>query len=156
SLLSLAAFSAVAITTPAVASLQSSNGQPQLSGSARLTVRVVDDDTGRPVKRVSITLSRLPDSPQNAPPNRVNVSLKVETDVNGRFDFADLPPGSYSINIDEVNGYVRKLRSEYATLTDAQAVAMTVRLERSGAIEGRIQDENGQGILDAQVQAVRR
>ncbi len=33
---------------------------------------------------------------------------------------------------------------------------MTIRLDRAGAIEGRIQDENGDGLPGAQVQAVRR
>ena len=43
-----------------------------------------------------------------------------------------------------------------ATLAEGQTVEMTVRLERSGAIEGRIQDESGDGLLGTQVQAVRR
>ena len=90
----LAALSAVAITTPAVARLQPAGGQPQLSGSARLTGRIVAADNGRPVRRASVSLSGLPDSQQKAGPNRAYVSRRVETDVNGRFDFADLPTGS--------------------------------------------------------------
>jgi hypothetical protein len=152
----LAALSAVAIATPAIARLQPAVGQPQLSGSARLTGRVIAADNGRPVRRASVSLSGLPDSQQKAGPNREYVSRKVETDVNGRFDFADLPAGSYRINVDPVSGFVRLALSKEATLTEGQTAEMTVRLERSGAIEGRIQDENGDGMLGAQVQAVRR
>jgi hypothetical protein len=155
-LLSLAVLSAVAITTPAAARLQPSGGQPQLSGSARLTGRVVAADNGRPVRRTYVSLSGLPDSQRNAGPNRISVSRKVETDVNGRFDFAHLPAGWYSINLDAVSGFVRLARPKEATLTEGQTVEMTVRLERSGAIEGRIQDENGDGLFGTQVQAVRR
>src|SRR4029079_17067384 len=98
----LAALSAVAIATPAIARLQPAVGQLQLSGSARLTGRVIAADDGRPVRRASVSLSGLPDSQQKAGPNRAYVSRKVETDVNGRFDFADLPAGSYRINVDPV------------------------------------------------------
>jgi hypothetical protein len=54
SLLSVAALSVVAIPTLAAARLQPPSGQPQLSGSARLTGRVVATDNGRPVRRASV------------------------------------------------------------------------------------------------------
>jgi hypothetical protein len=130
--------------------------QPQLSGSARLTGRVVAADNGRPVGRTYVRLSGLPDSQKNAGPNRVHVSRRVETDINGRFAFPDLPSGWYSINVDPVSGFVRLARPKESTLTEGQTVEMTVRLERTGAIEGRIHDENGGGMLRARVQAVRR
>ena len=154
-LVSITALSGVAITTPAVA-VQPAGGQPQLSGSARLTGRVVAADNGRPVRLAYVSLSGLSDSQRNAGPKRVYVSRKVETDVNGRFDFADLPSGSYSITVDAMSGFVRLARPKETRLTEGRTVEMTVRLERSGAIEGRIQDENGDGMLGAQVQAVRR
>ncbi len=113
-LFSLAVLSAVATTSPAVARLQRqpSADQPQLSGSARLTGRVVTADDGRPVRRAYVRLSGLPDSQRDAGASRVYVTRTVETDVNGRFDFADLPTGSYSINVDPVSGFVRLERRE--------------------------------------------
>jgi hypothetical protein len=86
----------------------------------------------------------------------VNISRKVETDVNGRFGFPDLPAGSYSVTVDTVSGFVRLAAPKAATLGEGQAVRMTIRVDRSGAIVGRIQDEHGDGMLGAQVQAVRR
>lgn len=121
-LLSVAALSAVAITSPAVARLQPAGGRPQPSGSARLTGRVVAADNGRPVRRASVSLSGLPASQQNAGPNPVYVSRRGETDVNGRFDFADLPAGSYRINVDAVSGFVRLVRPKQATLTERRTV----------------------------------
>jgi uncharacterized protein (DUF2141 family) len=156
SLLSVAALSAVAITTPAAARLQPPGGQPQLSGSARITGRIVASDNGRPVRRASVSLSGVPDSQLNAGPNRAYVSRRVETDVNGRFEFAGLPAGSYSVSVAPVGGFVPLQRAKEATLAEGRTVEMTVRLGRSGAIEGRIQDGNGNGMLGAEVQAVRR
>ena len=155
-LLSIAAFSAAAFTTPAVARAQPPGDQPQLSGSARLTGRVVAADNGRPVRRATVSLSGLPDSQRHAGPNRVFVSRKVETDSNGRFEIADLPSGSYSINVAVSSGFVRPARSTEATVAEGRTVEMTVRLERTGAITGRIRDENGEGVLGAEVHAVRK
>src|SRR5687768_13684993 len=154
--LSVAALITVAITSPAAARLQRAGGQPQPGGAARLTGRIVAADNGTPVRHASVSLSGVPDSQQNAGPNRVYVSRKVETDVNGRFDFADLPAGSYGLSVDPVSGFVRPQRAKEATLVEGRTAEMTVRLERSGAIEGRIQDENGDVMLAAEVHAVRR
>lgn len=155
-LLSTAALIAVAITSPAVGRLQTASGQPQLSGSARLIGHVVAADSARPVRRAHVSLSGLPDSQQNAGPDRVHVSRKVETDVDGRFAFVDLPTGSYSINVDAVNGFARLGRPKEAMLTEGRTVEMMIRLQRTGAIEGRIEDDNGDGLLGAQVHAVRK
>ena len=83
------------------------------------------------------------------------VSRKVETDVDGRFDFTDLPAGWYSIHVDAVNGFVRPARREM-TLTEGQAAEQMIRLLRTGAIEGRIEDDHGDRVLGARVQAVRK
>ncbi len=153
-LLSIAALSAVAITNPAAARRQPSGGQPQPSGSARVTGRVVAADTGTPVRLVKVSL----DSQRTEGPNRpyVHVSRQIDTDVNGRFDFADLPAGSYNLAVSPKSGFVPLQRSKEATVAARRTLDVTVRLERSGAIEGRIQDENGDGMLAAEVHAVRR
>jgi hypothetical protein len=130
--------------------------QPQFSGSSRLTGRVVADDDGRPVRRTTVRLSGVPESQLNAGPNRVSITRSVETDINGRFDFSELPGGSYNIRIDSAAGFVRPRSHIEATLSERQTRELTVRLERTGAIEGRIRDENGDAMLGTRVQAVRR
>jgi hypothetical protein len=154
-LLSLAALSAIAMATSAVAQPQPAGAQPPLSGSARLTGRVVAADNGKPVRRAHVGLAGLPESQRNAP-TRVTVSRTVETDVDGRFDFADLPAGWYTIDVREASGFAWWAPRKNATLTEGQTVEMTVRLERTGAIEGRIQDERGDGLPGTQVHALRR
>jgi hypothetical protein len=130
--------------------------QPQVSGSSRLSGRVVADDDGGPVRRTTVRLSGVPESQLNAGPNRVSITRSVETDVNGRFDFSELPGGSYIIRIDSATGFVRPRSHVEATLFERQTRELTLRLERTGAIEGRIQDENGDAMLGTRVQAVRR
>jgi hypothetical protein len=154
-MLALTGLIAVVATIPAVGG-QLPVGRPQPSGSARLTGRVVAADDGSPVRRAYVSLSGLPDSEKRAGPSRVYVSRIVETDVNGRFAFADLPAGSYSITAAAVSGFVRPARPKEATLGEGRTVEMTVRLERSGAIEGRVRDASGDAVLGAQVLAVRR
>jgi protocatechuate 3,4-dioxygenase beta subunit len=100
-LLAFLVCSLFAIADSAAARLQSTTGQPQVSGSARLTVRVVADDNGRPVKRASVNVLLLPDSRERVDQRRSHVSRRVETDNNGRSEIANLRPGTYSVSVDE-------------------------------------------------------
>lgn len=50
---------------------------------------------------------------------------------------------------------MRLLRPKRATLVDGRTVDVTIRLERTGAITGRIEDQHGDGLFGAQVQAIR-
>jgi carboxypeptidase family protein len=153
--LCLATLSALAIATPAaVRQLPSSDGV-QFSGSARLTGRVVAADDGRPIKRATVSLSGLPPSQLNARP-RTYVSRSVETDANGRFDFANLPAGLFRVGAAAASGFARQVRPKDVTLADGHTAEITIRLQRTGAIEGRIHDEDGVAMLGAQVHAVRR
>jgi len=97
----------------------------------------------------------LPDSQERVDQRRSYVSRRVETDNNGRSEIANLRPGTYSVSVDEIGGFVFPTRQQYVIVTELGTAVITVRVERAGAIEGRIQDENGEGILGAQIQAVR-
>jgi len=97
----------------------------------------------------------LPDSQERVDQRRSYVSRRVETDNNGRSEIANLRPGTYSVSVDEIGGFVFPTRQQYVIVTESGTAVITVRVERAGAIEGRIQDENGEGILGAQIQAVR-
>jgi hypothetical protein len=128
---------------------------PQLSdlrtGSAHHR-RVISTDDGRPVRRAQVHLSGHPDSE----PDYMRVTRTFETDLNGRFEFVDLPAGVYAIFFDRLTGFVKPAGYNQTTLTARQTVDISIRLERTGAIEGRILDDNGDPMLGATVMAIDR
>ena len=145
----LAVLSTVLIASQAPAWRQSPGNGPPISGSARLVGFVIAADDGRPVSKAAVTLLGRADA-------QLDVRRTVDTGVDGRFDFPNLPAGSYYLRIEALNGFVPLDSSERVTLTAAQTAERTVRLQRTGAIQGRIYDENGDALLGAEVQAIRR
>jgi hypothetical protein len=121
-------------------------------GSGKLSGRVVADN-GQPVKRARVKLSFAAHASLDGQlPHLPNV---VDTDDNGRFAFADLPAGFFSITIEPPIGFVR--RDEFGgMLAESESRALIVRLERTGAIEGRLRNTDGEAIYGAHVNAFRR
>ena len=146
--------SAVAIARPALA--QSGPQDPQPTGSARILGRVVSRDNGSPVRRAHVSLEGLPADMQSTDPKRAHIQRDVETDDNGAFDFARIPAGSYRISVPATNGFLALARAREAIVGDGQALEVAIRLERTGAIAGRITDKNGAGLVGVEVQALRR
>jgi hypothetical protein len=142
--------SAVAIASPALAQSSPQRPEPQPTGSARITGRVLARDNGAPVRRTHVRLSGSPG------PKSAYVQREVETDDNGAFNFAGLPGGSYSISVPGTNGFLELPRAKRATVGEGQAFEVAIRLERTGAIVGRVADRNGEGLLNVEVQAIRR
>ncbi len=112
-------------------------------------------DNGEPVRRAYIRLEGLADPRTKGGPYS-GVSRNIETDTNGYFDFANLPAGSYSITVDPVSGFVRLRPARRAAVSEAQTVQVTIHLGRAGGIDGRVLDENGEGLLGVEVHALRR
>jgi uncharacterized GH25 family protein len=90
SLLALLSVSAVAIASPPLAQITPQRPEPQPTGSARITGRVLASDNGKPVRRAHVRLSGVPAGTQVASPKGAYVQREVETDDNGAFDFAGL------------------------------------------------------------------
>ena len=155
-LLALLVSSAIAIATPALAQSTPSRSEPQPEGFARLTGRVVARNDGAPVRRVLVRLSGVPQATQSAGPERRYIQRELETDDQGGFEFADLPGGSYSITVSRANGFLELSRATQATVGEGRTLDLLVRLERTGAIAGRITDGHGDGVLGVEVQALRR
>ena len=146
---------ALAIARLAAASQQPTADQLQPLGSGRLTGRVIASDNGTPVRHADIRLSGSAESRANSGPPR-SVERTSETDTNGDFDFADLPAGSYSITVNPLSGFIRPSRARRAIVSEGQTVQIAIRVGRAGAIEGRVLDENGDGLLYVEVHPVRR
>jgi hypothetical protein len=80
---------------------QSTIPEPQPSGSARITGRVLASGNGPPVRRARVRLSGSAAETRTAGLKPAYVQREVETDDNGAFDFAGLPGGSYYISVRE-------------------------------------------------------
>lgn len=124
-----------------------------VKGTGKITGRVVSAETGNPIRRAQVRV--------NAPDVRTN--RVVTTDNNGRYELTGLPAARYRLQISKA-GYVSL---EYGQarpfeagkpldLADAQVLdKIDFSLPRGSVIAGRITDEFGEPIADAQVQAMR-
>jgi carboxypeptidase family protein len=157
----------------AVLILAGSSAAQQPTGTGRITGQVVAADNGAPVKRAHVTLIGRP-MPATPPPAGTTASggatimtsmtavngLRQDapnemTDDAGRFEFGDLAPGRYTLMVMPQGGFVRPMRPYTVEVKDA-AAQITVKLERTGAIMGRVLDESGDPLVRARVSAVRK
>ena len=156
SLLALLSLSVVAIASPALAQSTPQRPEPQPTGSARITGRVLANDNGAPVRRAHLRLSGFPTERPSDGPNRPHLQREAETDDNGAFDFAGLPGGSYHISVAGTNGFLGLERARPAIVVEGRALDVLIRLERTGAIVGRIADTNGEGLLGIEIVALQK
>ena len=129
---------------------------PQV-GTAAIKGRVVDAQTGMPVSRARVRLSRMGGGEQPSP--------SFLTDQSGAFAFTALPAGSYSISVDKTtyltgrypdDGQTLRTRMRPLTVIDGQAVdGITVKLSRGGAIAGRVLDAHGDPVEFASIHAMK-
>ena len=146
----------LAMAAAASAQVRPARAPAPLTGTATLTGVVVSDDAdARPIRRVAVTL--------NAPgdPRRQWVT---STDDSGRFAFAGLPAGSFSL-VAAKPGFVRAhfgARRPGSTVgvpiavADGSAVAnVTLKMARGAVITGTIFDERGRPMPGVSVRARR-
>ena len=79
--------------------------------------------------------------------------LALRTDIDGYYTIANMPTGSFRVNVDEEQlplGLVRESAYiNYATVGDGQITQYDIPMIKSGQISGRIfLDANGNGLLD--------
>ncbi|HZP49493.1 MAG TPA: carboxypeptidase-like regulatory domain-containing protein [Vicinamibacterales bacterium] len=139
--------SSVGWTQPPARDTSSDTGTGSISG--RIT-----DATGHPLSRVEV----------RAGPNANQVEGRSAlTGADGRYEIARLPAGTYTIVALKAN-YVRTSWGEprpegpgkRIPLADGQRLTgIDVRMQRTGAISGRIVDEFGEPVTDVSVQANR-
>jgi Carboxypeptidase regulatory-like domain len=139
--------------TPATGPRGTVTGQPAPTGTAVLRGTVVASDSGTPIRRAVVRVF----APE-AQDNRV-----ATTDDQGRFELRDLVGGRYNVTASKA-GYVplqygQRRPGERGTpveIAQGQAVEkLTIGLPRGGVITGRIVDEMGEPLAEAQVQALR-
>jgi protocatechuate 3,4-dioxygenase beta subunit len=128
--------------------------------------QVVDADTGRTVPETIVTLSMTPaaGAPPVSPAARETGSRKVITDSRGRFVFAGLAKGRYSLTTTKpgyVAGVYGKLVPRGAgTAIDLGEAERLVNLRiltwKHAVITGRVVDEAGEPMAGVEVSALRR
>ena len=127
-------------------------GRQMKTGTARIKGRIVVAETGAPVRRAQVRLSGGEILPKT-----------VSTDNEGAYEFHDLPAGRYTVSATK-SGYVnvsygqtRPFESpKQLDLTDGQTLDKAdITMPRGSVISGRIIDEFGEPVADAQVSAMR-
>jgi hypothetical protein len=127
-------------------------GREPKTGTSRMRGRVVASDSGSPVRRAQVRISG-PD-----------IGTKTAmTDAQGRFEFRDLPAGRFNVSVSK-SGFVtmqfgQKRPFEPGTpieLADAQVMEKAdVALPRGSVLAGRVADEFGEAVAEAEVTAMR-
>src|SRR5262245_33916216 len=123
-------------------------------GSGRISGRVVADETNLPIVGARVLL--LPRGPMSGPPGVPPQSL---TNQDGRFEFS-VPPGEYHVEVQKA-GFASTVDPtqppQAITVVEGQLVGdFEFRLQKGGAIAGRLLDEHGEPVVDAHVMAMRR
>jgi hypothetical protein len=122
------------------------------TGTAIIRGRVTLASGAQPVARASVRAS----SPTLKTPRA------VKTDANGRYEISELPAGKYVVSVVKANfvtaafGQTRPLGPGAPfDLADGQIANVNLALSHSGVIAGRIVDEFGDPVTDAQVATMR-
>lgn len=136
------------------------NAQPAKPGTATLRGRAIASDTGRPLPRAQVRITSIgPTTPGQPPENRL-----ATTDSNGRYEFKGVRGGRYYLTVSKPGGYMNVQYGQQRPqdpgkpleVLDGQTIEkIDFSLPRGAVITGRIFDEAGEPVTDAQVAALR-
>jgi hypothetical protein len=127
-------------------------GRAPKTGTGALRGRIVAGDTGSPVRRAQVRIS--------SPDIGVKTAL---TDNQGRYEFKELPSGRFNVSVSK-SGYVTMQYGQSRPfepgkpidLVDAQQMdKVDLALPRGGVLSGRVVDETGETVAEADVTAMR-
>jgi hypothetical protein len=127
--------------------------QPPATGTSRIKGRVVAADTGQAIRRAVVRIA--------AP--ELRESRTTSTDPEGRYEFRDLPAGRYSVTVSKgafvmlSYGQTRPFQQgrPLQLLDNQTAEKIDFALPRGSIITGRVIDEFGDPVADAQVAPMR-
>ena len=127
-------------------------GRQAKTGTSSVRGRVVAGDTGSALRRAQVRIS--------GPDIGTKTAL---TDTQGRFEFRELPAGRFNISVTK-SGFVTMQYGQSRPfepgrpieLVDAQALdKVDVSLPRGSVLAGRVVDEVGEAVAEAEVSAMR-
>ena len=122
-------------------------------GTGFIAGQVVDIPSGKGIPETSVSLFGRPTA--QAPGIRTS---QVVTDSQGRFFFANLPPGNYQLSTNKA-GYVSPRTSgpPRFELADGERMANAVaRLMKLASLSGTLRDEAGDPVVGADVMVLQR
>ena len=137
---------AIALFWTTLVAHQRSPQQSLPRGSARVSGRVVAAETGLVLRAAKVTLNALED--------RFASTWIATTDDEGRFDFRDLPPATFTVRIVQA-GFVEAAPPNIELKDKAVLDLGDLKLIRGGVIVGRVTDTYGEPVVDAAVGATR-
>src|SRR2546428_853795 len=129
--------------------------QAAVPQKAAVSGTVLEAGTNTPVAGAQVTLISFALRPQ---PGRPPEPLVATTDQNGRYRFDALEPGRYRVSVQKA-GFATMLGPGFteATLKGGERKTdLNVTIQRGAAIVGRVLDEHGEPIANANVMAWRR
>lgn len=152
------------------ASVSAQTQEPQTTGTAAMSGRVVDAETGQPVPGAIVKIGpRAGFYDQRGKRTVFLTAISSSdrlgmTDVAGRFVFEELAPGMPIIVVD-APGYLVSAYGQHGPdtpvrqvhIADGQRLTdLVIRAWRGGVITGIVRDEAGEPVVDAPVQILRR
>lgn len=130
-------------------------GPQTVIGTGVIRGRISDADTGLPIRRASVQLGQ---RTMRGEPRATS------TDDQGRFEFGELPPGDYLVNVRKPGyaslGYGQRRWNETPRPLALRAGEVfekcDVALQKGGVVTGRVVDEVGEPVLEANVRVMRQ
>ncbi len=137
-------------------------GTPAAAGV--ITGLVVAADNALPIRsaRVSV-IGGTPPPARTGPASTVtpqfaagSTQARAEalTDASGRFEVGALPDGLYTVNVRPPGGFIAPPPVTSVRIDGGQAATVTIKVERGGAIEGRVLDADGDPVTGAMVRGL--
>jgi hypothetical protein len=127
---------------------------PAAPSSFRISGRVIDAITGQPLARASVSINVSASSGVSA---ALDSSRTEFSDTEGRFAFADVLPGKYSLTAHH-RGYFPQMYQQHENFTTAivvgpglQSENLTFGLRPSASISGEVRDESDDPVRRAMV-----
>src|SRR5262245_40414975 len=116
---------------------------PTATGTVRGIVMNAGTQVQQPLPDARLELNGGPDSPRIA-----------RTDLNGRFAFSNLPPGTYRLAVTR-DGFIRQDYPKTIPIArDLETPNVVFRLDNAPIIAGTVQDEYGEPVPKILVEAL--
>lgn len=124
--------------------------------TATISGQVLEDGTGAPIVGAQVVL--MPSHPPKPPAPFSDEFRASATDRNGRYEIANVEAGRYRINVLKA-GFAGPFGPELPEVTlkaGERREGVNVTLQRGAVITGRVLDETGEPLANAQVMLMRR